>query len=222
MKKLIAPSVMCADMMNVAKDVSLLENAGVDLLHVDVMDGHFVPNLTLGTDFIKALRAVTSLPLDIHLMVEKPEEMLAFFEIGEGDMVSVHIEATHHLQKALAAIRARGAKAFAALNPATPLNTLDYVLPDLDGVLVMTVNPGFAAQKMVPTALDKIADTRRYLDGHGYPALPIEVDGNVSFENAVLMSKAGANIFVGGTSSVFRKGVTIGDNVTALRGCINE
>jgi ribulose-phosphate 3-epimerase len=217
MQKKIAPSMMCVDFMKIGESVRELEACGVEYLHIDVMDGSFVPNYTLGTDFIKALKKNTKIPLDIHLMIDRPEEKLDWFAFGEGDYVSVHAESTPHLHRALAAIRARGAKAMAAINPATPLSAVECVLDDLDAILVMTVNPGYAGQKLVECTLKKIKQLRDYLDANGYAHIEIEVDGNVSFENAKRMSEAGANIFVAGSSSVFAKGATLAENTKRLR-----
>lgn len=217
MKNQISPSIMCADFLNLEACLKKLQNADIEYLHIDIMDGKFVSNYTLGTDFVKALKNNCNIPLDIHLMVEKPENCLGWFCFGEGDYVSVHCESTCHLQKVLAAIREKGAKAMVALNPATPICMIENVLDDVDGVLVMTVNPGFAGQKLVKSTLKKIKDLREYLDTKGYADIEIEVDGNVSFENAKLMKEMGANIFVGGTSSVFFKENTIQNNIEKLR-----
>ena len=184
------------------------------------MDGAFVPNFTLGTDFIKALKKRTRIPLDIHLMINDPEAKLDWFEFGEGDYVGVHAESTKHLHKAISAIKARGAKAMVVLNPATPISAIECVLDDIDAVLVMTVNPGFAGQKMIPSTLKKIRALRDYLDENGYSHVEIEVDGNVSFENAKLMNEAGANIFVAGTSSIFAKDGSVFENTEKLRNII--
>lgn len=221
MIKKIAPSIMCAPLMCVEETLREFENSGVDLIHVDIMDGSFVPNYTLGTNFVKELKSKTSIPLDIHLMIDEPENKLDWFVFGEGDYVSVHYEASRHLHKAVAAIRARGAKAMVALNPATPICVLESVLDDIDAVLVMTVNPGFAGQALVESTLKKIRKLREYLDNSGYSHIEIEVDGNVSFVNAERMSEAGANIFVAGTSSVFSKDASLEDNMVKLREKIN-
>ncbi len=218
----IAPSIMCAPAYEVANYVADMEKNNIELVHIDIMDGSFVQNYTLGTNFVKELKAKTHIPLDIHLMIEEPEKKLEWFTFGEGDYVSVHFEATRHLQKALAAIRARGAKALVAINPATPISALDSVLDDIDGVLVMTVNPGFAGQKLVQSTLKKIKNLRDYLDAEGYGHLEIEVDGNVSFENAKPMHDAGANIFVCGTSSVYAPGASTAENIRRFRELLGE
>ena len=212
---------MCVDFFKLKETIEEFEKLNIDYLHVDIMDGHFVGNYTLGTDFVKALKKETTIPLDIHLMVEKPESVLEWFEFGENDYVSVHLESTCHLQKVLSAIRAKGAKSMVAINPATPICMLETILEDIDAVLVMTVNPGFAGQKLVKSTLKKIADLRAYLDENGFENVEIEVDGNVSFENATLMSKAGGNIFVAGTSSMFSKDFSLEYGATKLRESVN-
>ena len=208
---------MCAPLLSVGGCLRELEQSGADLIHIDVMDGSFVPNYTLGTNFVKELKSITSIPLDIHLMIDDPEKKLEWFAFGEGDYVSVHYEASRNLNKALAAICARGAKAMVALHPATPIYALESVLDDVDAVLVMTVNPGFAGQALVESTLNKIRRLRAYLDDAGYPNIEIEVDGNVSFENAKRMSAAGADIFVAGSSSVFSKVAPLTENMEKLR-----
>ena len=212
----ISPSMMCADFACLPQTLASLADTGTELLHIDVMDGVFVNNFCLGTDYCRRMRAMSSTPLDLHLMITEPEKKLGWFDIQPGDYVSVHAESTHHLQRALAEIRSFGAHPMAALNPATPLSVLDYVLDDIDGVLIMTVNPGFAGQKLIPQTLTKIADCRRYLDDRGFSQTEIEVDGNVSFPNAEKMRAAGANIFVAGTSSVFC-GTDLRENLRSFR-----
>lgn len=216
-KKQISPSMMCVDFMNVGADLATMEKHGIEYLHIDIMDGEFVNNYTLGTDFCKVMKKNSSIPLDIHLMIEKPENKLSWFEFGEGDYVSVHYESTKHIQRALQQIKQRGAKPMIALNPATPLEVLEWVLPDIDAVLLMTVNPGFAGQKLVPQTLEKITACRKFLDERGYENVEIEVDGNVSFENARKMSDAGADIFVAGSSSMFAKEITLDEGIEKLR-----
>ena len=200
----IAPSMMCCDFLNLRGQLEIFEEHKIDLLHIDIMDGSFVPNFALGTDFVKQLRTATNIPLDIHFMVEDPASALEYFDIREGDYVSIHLETTRHAQRVLSSIRAKGAKPIIALNPGTPISLAEDIIDDIDAVLVMTVNPGFAGQKMVPHSIDKIAAVRKYLDDHGKNNVEIEVDGNVSIENAIRMRGAGADIFVLGTSSVFK------------------
>lgn len=217
LKSKITPSMMCADVFDIKETIAVFEKQNIEYLHIDVMDGQFVPNYQLGTDYCKMLKSHTNIPLDIHLMVENPENKLSWFDIGEGDYVSVHYETTKHLQRTLAAIKATGAKAMVAINPATPLCVLDYVLDDIDAVLIMTVNPGYAGQKLIPATIDKIKQLRELLDSKGYNNVEIEVDGNVNFPNAKLMRDAGANIFVAGSSSIFAKDDTVENNILKLR-----
>jgi ribulose-phosphate 3-epimerase len=220
MKSLISPSLMCADFLKLGEELKKLEAAGIEYLHIDIMDGEFVPNFQLGTDFIKQLKKGTSIPLDVHMMVREPERKLDWIPFGEGDYVSVHYEACTHLHRALSMIHARGGKTMLALNPGTPLSVIEEVLPELDAILVMTVNPGFAGQKLVPSTLDKIRRLRKYLDENGYGHVEIECDGNVSFENAKKMREAGANIFVAGTSSIYAKEGSFEENIAKLREAI--
>ena len=222
MKKKIAPSLMCCDFFNLKEQIETFERNDIELLHIDVMDGKFVPNIQLGTDLVKQIKGKTNIPIDYHLMVERPEIVLNYFDsIGEGDYVSIHYESTYHVQRVLAQIKNKGAKALLALNPATPLCALDHVLEDIDGVLIMSVNPGYAGQKLIPQCIKKIADLKEMLIKNGRESVEIEVDGNVSFENAKLMSDAGANIFVSGSSSIFKKGLTLDEGILKLREIIN-
>ena len=222
MKKKIAPSLMCCDFFNLKEQIETFERNDIELLHIDVMDGQFVPNIQLGTDLVKQIKGKTNIPIDYHLMVERPEIVLNYFDsIGEGDYVSIHYESTYHVQRVLTQIKNKGAKALLALNPATPLCALDHVLEDIDGVLIMSVNPGYAGQKLIPQCIKKIAGLKEMLIKNGRESVEIEVDGNVSFENAKLMSDAGANIFVSGSSSIFKKGLTLDEGILKLREIIN-
>ena len=218
MTKCISPSLMCCDFFRLNEQIKIFENERIEFLHIDIMDGKFVPNYTLGTDFVKQVKQQTSIPLDLHLMIEEPESKLEYFNFGVGDIVSVHAESTNHLELAIQKIKRRGAMAFVAINPATPICVLEEVAEELDGVLVMTVNPGFAGQKLVKTCLKKITKVRAFLDNAGRTDARIEVDGNVSYENALLMNNAGADIFVAGTSSIFC--ADIPDGIKKLRDCI--
>ena len=208
--------MMCCDFFKLRDQVITFEKSNIDLLHIDVMDGSFVPNFALGTDFVKQLKNNTKIPLDIHLMVENPEHMLDLFEFGEGDYVSVHYETTKHLQKVLQAIKNKGAKALLAINPATPVEVAIDVLDNIDGLLIMTVNPGFAGQKMIPHSIDKIRRARQFLSDNCKSSYEIEVDGNVSIPNAIMMKEAGANIFVLGTAALFC-GDSVYDNIINFR-----
>ncbi len=222
LSNMISPSMMCADISRINTILKEFEDHSIEYLHIDIMDGSFVPNFTLGTDYCKSLKSMTNIPLDIHLMIYEPENKLSWFPIGEGDLVSVHLESTKHIQKVLAHIKEKGAKPMAAINPGTPIYMLEEVLDSIDGVLLMTVNPGFAAQKLVEPTLSKITKLRQYLDEQGYPCVNIEVDGNVSFENAKRMKDAGANIFVAGTSSIFNPSFSLCDGIQKLRTVINH
>ncbi len=216
----ISPSVMCADFRHLEENIKILEKARVEYLHFDIMDGSFVPNFTLGPDLMKSVREITDIPFDVHLMVQHPENHIALFDLKPGDIVSVHQESTVHLQRTLQKIKDSGARPAVALNPATPIYSIEDVLDDVNAVLIMTVNPGFAGQKLVPATLKKIAKMKRYLVENGYGHIEIEVDGNVSYENARKMRKAGADIFVAGTSSLFIKGINLLDSALELRRCI--
>lgn len=217
----IAPSIMCCDLCNLERSIRQLEEIGVDMLHIDIMDARFTPNMPLGLEALKHLRKKTSLPFDMHLMVENND----FFvrqaaELG-AEQVSVHLESCRHLDRTLSLIRECGMKAGVALNPATPVEALRYILERLDFLLVMTVNPGFAGQKMVPNGIRKIADCREFLQNLGYD-LPIEVDGNVSFANIPEMAAAGADILVAGTSSLFNSGDSMKNNLIRIYEAVND
>lgn len=199
------------------RDLDALAAAGADYLHFDIMDGRFVPNLMLPPEFVRAVRRGSALPFDIHLMVEAPERVIPLFDVRPGDIVSVHYESTAHAHRALAMLRERGVEAALALNPATPIECARELLPDIGMVLLMTVNPGYAGQKLVPQSIGKIRRMRGYLDGLGYGSVSIEVDGNCSFENAPLMREAGADVFVAGSSSIFDPALGIAEGVRKFR-----
>jgi ribulose-phosphate 3-epimerase len=219
---LIAPSMMCVDPLNFEAALRRVEALGADLLHLDVMDAHFVPNMPLGIALIEALADRTHLPLDVHLMVDDPDFFIGLLEKSGVHQISVHAETCAHLDRTLERIRAIGAKAVLAINPATPLETLEYALERIDCVLVMTVNPGFAGQKLTPASLRKIADCRAFLDGRGHGHIPIQVDGNVSFENIPGMVAAGADCLVAGTSSIFHSAASWPQNMEKLRTAIRQ
>ena len=217
MKGKISPSIMCADFRHLEDNIKILEQAGVEYFHFDIMDGSFVPNFTLGPDLLNSVREITVIPFDIHLMVESPEKHLKLFDIRLGDIISIHQESTLHLQMVLQSIRDLGARPSVAINPATPIFSIENVLDDIEVVLVMAVNPGFAGQKLIPSVLRKIANLKKFLIDSGYDSIEIEVDGNVSFENAKKMREAGADIFVAGTSSIFIKNKDIQTLTEKLR-----
>lgn len=203
MKSKLSASIMCADPLEMKKELDFLEEKKIDYFHCDVMDGHFVPNLMLSTELIRAVKQRYHTPLDLHFMVENPENILPWFSFGEGDIVSIHYESTPHVCRALDLIRQRGAVPALALNPATPLECAREIVESIGMLLVMTVNPGFASQKMVPAALKKIRRARMLLAEWGRADLPIEVDGNCNYEHIPQMEAAGANLFVTGSSSIF-------------------
>ena len=213
----IAASMMCADFLHLEKDVAELEKAGVEYLHFDIMDGVFVPNLMLCNEMMKGLRKATKIPFDVHLMIVHPEQKIKWFDLMPGDLVSVHYESTPHIHRAIQKIKTAGAKPAIALNPATPINCIEYVLPDVDMVLLMTVNPGFAGQQLVKQTLEKIEKTRHFLDKEGYDDVILQVDGNCSFENIPRMRAQGADCFVAGSSSLFAKETTIAAACKKLR-----
>ena len=218
----LLPSLMCVDFSRMAQTLEVFEQCGIDALHVDIMDGECVPNYALGTDFCRQLRKLTPIPLDIHLMISRPDTKLSCFAIQPGEYVSVHWESTPHIHRTIGAIAALGGKPMLAITPATPYDVIRYLLPDLAGVLVMTVDPGFAGQQLVPAMLQKLRDLRAFLDENGYPDLEIEVDGNVSFENAEKMRQAGATMFVGGSSSVFWKGASLSEYIQRMYAVIGK
>ena len=200
----IAPSILSADFARLGEETKAAEDAGAHLLHVDVMDGHFVPNITIGPPVVEAIRKVTRLPLDVHLMIEDPDRYLRDFISAGADILTVHFEAAVHLHRSVQVIKEGGIKAGVSINPATPVWTLDNILADIDVVLIMSVNPGFGGQEFIPGTLDKLRLLRKKISEAGYPAL-IEVDGGVKPGNAKEISAAGADILVMG-SAFFKSG----------------
>jgi ribulose-phosphate 3-epimerase len=194
----IAPSILSANFLHLEDEIRAVERAGADYIHVDVMDGHFVPNLTLGPTIVKAVRSITSLPLDVHLMVENPDPFIIPFAGAGSDIITVHMETGYHQLRTIDLIRSQGKKAGIALNPATPLVMLEEIILGLDLILIMSVNPGFGGQAYVPSMTKKIEAARRMIDATGQP-IELEVDGGLKEENAAMVAGAGATILVMGT-----------------------
>lgn len=213
----IEASVACANFAALETDLRQLSAGGVDYLHIDIMDGRFVNNFCLDFSIMETLRRITDVPMDCHLMIEDPERYIGRAAAAGAEYISIHFEASRHVQKALQEIRDAGARAGIALNPATPVEALDYILDDIDMVTVMTVNPGAVGQRLIPAMLGKVADVRRKLDSTGHGKVELQVDGNVSFANIPAMVEAGATMLVGGTSSIFHKDYSIPDAINAVR-----
>lgn len=200
----LAPSILSADFSRLGEEIRSVEKAGVKMLHLDVMDGHFVPNLTLGPPVVRSIRKATKLKLDAHLMIEDPDSFIEEFATAGANMISVHVEACRHLNRTVAAIKSRGCQAGVVLNPATPLDALEEILPEADYILLMSVNPGWGGQKFIPRVKDKISELRERIVRLGL-ATRIEVDGGVTRDNILQLAEAGADMLVAG-SSVFGGG----------------
>lgn len=195
----VAPSILSADFSKLGEEIIKIDQAGADMIHIDVMDGHFVPNLTLGAPIVKALRTVTKLPFDVHLMINNPENLIDDFIAAGADIITIHIEAANHLHRLVQKVKSSGVKVAVSLNPATPLNTLEEILPELDMVLLMSVNPGFGGQSFIPATLNKIARLKEMIDAKKLK-IDIQVDGGINLETAPAVIKHGANILVAGSA----------------------
>ena len=217
-KSRISASMMCLDLINLKDAIKLFEKKNIDYLHIDVMDGEFVPNFGLGVDYIKGLRELTSIPLDLHLMIKNPEYKLQWLGIKNTDIVSVHYESTYQVQRVLDWLKPYGCKMLLALNPATPIYVLEEVLDYIDGINLLMVNPGFAGQKIVSSTLKKAQKLQIYLNEHDKHDLMLEVDGNITPQNGKILKSYGANIFVAGTSSIFKGPLSCyEENIDTLR-----
>ncbi len=214
----LAPSILSADFMRLGDEIRAAEAAGVDMLHIDIMDGHFVPNITIGPFVVEAIKKTTRLPLDVHLMIEEPDRYIADFIKAGADFLTVHLEASVHLHRTVHWIKDSGVKAGVSLNPATPVWSLDHIIQDVDVVLVMSVNPGFGGQGFIPQVLSKIKTCREIIQERGLPAL-IEVDGGVKYDNAKTVADAGADILVMG--SAFFNSEDYGSLTSGLRKLLN-
>lgn len=200
----ISASMMCSNLVDLSTTIHIFEEEHIDYLHIDVMDGEFVPNFGLGVDYIRGLRELTSIPLDIHLMIQNPEYKLQWIGIQAADIVSIHYESTYQVQRVLDWLKPYGCKRFLAINPATPIYVLEEVLDYIDGINLLMVNPGFAGQKIIPSTLKKAQKLYNFLSEHGRTDILVEVDGNITPEHGARLQECGAQLFVGGTSSIFR------------------
>jgi len=198
-KKIIAPSILSADFSRLGEEIAAIEKGGADWVHVDVMDGHFVPNITIGPPVVASLRKITKLPLDVHLMIQDPDKYIEKFAKAGADIITIHVETSPHLHRSVQFIKDQGCKAGVSLNPATSLATLDHILSEVDMVLIMTVNPGFGGQEFIPSVLPKIKRLREKISEKGI-GVDIEVDGGVNINTISKVAQAGGNIFVAGNA----------------------
>jgi ribulose-phosphate 3-epimerase len=195
----IAPSILSADFSKLGEEILAVERGGADYIHIDVMDGHFVPNITIGPLIVDAIRPITKLPLDVHLMIENPDQYIEAFAKAGADYITVHVEASRHLHRTIQNIKSYGVKAGVVLNPATPVESIQHIIGDIDMVLLMSVNPGFGGQKFIPEVLPKIRKVKEMADQKGLD-IEIEIDGGVNSETAKLCMEAGANVLVAGSA----------------------
>lgn len=218
MKKIkISPSMMCADFINLKAMLDLFQEKEIEYLHIDVMDGHYVPNFTLGVDFCNSLAAYSSIPLDIHLMIENVDAYISSFRHLQNAVITFHPETVYHPLRTIQLIRQQGQNAGIAIDPSMPVESIRHLLPYVDMVCVMTVNPGYSGQKLIPESLRKIEELAEYMRKEKFDGIDIEADGNVSWENIPLMIEAGSNVLVAGTSSIFQKEQDLSENIDKMR-----
>ena len=220
-KSEISASMMCSDLIDLKETIRIFEEEGIEYLHIDMMDGSFVPNFGLGVDYVRGLRNLTNIPLDIHLMIKDPEYKFQWIGIKPTDTVSIHYESTFQVQRALDYLEPFGCKRFLAINPATPVSSLEEVLEYIDGINLLMVNPGFAGQKIVPSTMRKAQKVADLLKREGREDIIIEVDGNITPENGRKLREIGASRFVAGTSSIFKGNLNrYKENIILFRNCI--
>lgn len=222
MKKIkISPSLMCSDFLELKKDLDIFRANDINFLHIDIMDGHYVPNFTLGVDFCKTVSSYSHIPLDIHFMIENVDRYIPSFSFSKNSVLSIHPEVSYHPLRSIQLIKDSGLKAGIALDPSISLEEVKYLLPDLDMICIMTVNPGYSGQKLIPQTIQKIKEFSNYLKSMDLN-IDIEVDGNVSWNNIPKMVEAGADILVAGTSSIFSKNEDLSDNIEKLKNLLSD
>lgn len=217
----ISASLMCVNWLKAEEEIQVLNEENIDLLHIDVIDGRYAPDFTMGTSIINCFRDIFKRPFDYHLMVEEPSRIFETFDIRKGDSFAIHQECCRNLHRDLITLRQMGAKVGVALSPATPISTLDYIIEDLDHVLLMTVNPGFKGQALVPQAVEKIKDLKNYIDKRGLN-VAIHVDGNVSIENIPTMVSNGGDTLISGSSGMFMKDQSLKESIKIFRDAISR
>jgi len=217
----LSVSLMCGDLLHLGNEIRTFESNNVNYIHIDIMDSKFVPNLTFGPDFVNEIKKITLIPLDIHLLMENPRVIIRSFNISEGDIVTIHAECKESIMENVAFVKQKGAKFGLALNPDTTVEEVRKYLPYVDVILLMLIVPGFAGSKMIHGMMEKVSETRKYLDEQGYNNIEISVDGSVSRERAEILKNKGASIFVGGTAGIYQPGCNICETIKKFIEVIN-